>query len=114
MENCWWVTDRLLGNVVLQEMLKATLTVRVFFMLLGPDFELDATYYNYEKAPNPEVQRFYDMLNRLKCDSHLNGGLKVHDKYTYGGEKKYTWTYDPFILSQQDEQVTYVPYPTPK
>ncbi|KAI5668803.1 hypothetical protein M9H77_18656 [Catharanthus roseus] len=28
MENCRWVTDRLLGKVVLQEMLKATLTMR--------------------------------------------------------------------------------------
>lgn len=31
------------------------------FYAVGLDFEPNAGYYNYEAAPNPEAQRFYDM-----------------------------------------------------
>ncbi|KAI5654539.1 hypothetical protein M9H77_31726 [Catharanthus roseus] len=100
IENRRRVTDRLLRKVVLQEMLKKTLSVRVFFMLL--------------------VQILNSMQHTTVMKRHLIlklNSLKIHDKYKLVGlhiKKKYTGGYDPFILSQQAEQVTYVLHPTPK
>ncbi|KAI5680992.1 hypothetical protein M9H77_02219 [Catharanthus roseus] len=105
MEKRRVVIDRLLGKVDI-------------FYVAGPNFEPDATYYNYEEAPNPEAQRYYDMLKFCDWfDLSLHRSLKIYDKYklvTLHIKRKYAGRYDPFILSQQAKQVTYVPYPTTK
>ncbi|KAI5653327.1 hypothetical protein M9H77_30514 [Catharanthus roseus] len=36
----------------------------------GPDFKHDIAYYNYEETPNPEAQRFYDMLKSIDIPSY--------------------------------------------
>ncbi|KAI5677672.1 hypothetical protein M9H77_08622 [Catharanthus roseus] len=41
------------------------ITMRVFFMWLVRLLNPMQRYYNYEEAPNPETQRFYDMLKSV-------------------------------------------------
>ncbi|KAI5659143.1 hypothetical protein M9H77_27936 [Catharanthus roseus] len=55
----------------------------------------------------------------VKGDYHgvLNEIIEIHEKYKLVEvhiKKKYARGYDPLILSSQAEQVTCVPYPTPK
>ncbi|KAF7832441.1 pheromone-processing carboxypeptidase KEX1-like [Senna tora] len=79
----------------------------------GPSFNPN-TNVEFDEPPNQDAKKFYDLLKTT--EKPLYEGCKVHPRYGIIeiNRKKHFSKYEPFVLTQQSQQVYFAEYASKK
>ncbi|KAF7823921.1 pheromone-processing carboxypeptidase KEX1-like [Senna tora] len=79
----------------------------------GPSFNPN-TNVEFDEPPNQDAKKFYDLLKAI--EKPLYEGCKVHPRYGIIeiNRKKHFSKYEPFVLTQQSQQVYFAEYASKK